>query len=218
MPDPGGSYHRAQGRRVLPAADGKRCCHMMYTLFQTSGQSLKTASQLSVGDEVLDSQGRPVIVKWSQVHGKTKRLLVDLYTKQAMLPVTGSHRIETPNGRVVEAKELKKDDLVLVANMGVQPLQRVTKRVANVQVVELEFDEDATVPVYLPTILTKGSVLDTSNAASSNPVCKEESLDNNSSMGVATSGPVESGPCADSDSDSVDPTEPTEAWQTDDGF
>lgn len=191
---------------------------MTHTIFQTSDKQLKAASQLSVGDQILDSQGSPVFVKWKQLHGKEKRLLVDLYTKQSMLTVTGSHRVETPDRGTVQAKELKKSDLVLVAYLGVQDLQKVTKRNAHVQVVELEFDGDATVPVYVPTILTKGSALDVGNINSGDPECKEELVEGNSMVCITTSSLVKNGPRTDSDSDGIPSTKPAEGWLTDDGF
>ena len=58
-------------------------------------------------------------------------------------------------------------------------MQKVTKRHAHIQVVELEFDGDATVPVYVPTILTKGSDPASHNDDSGNSRCKEEPLDCN---------------------------------------
>ena len=94
----------------------------------------------------------------------------------------------------------------------------MTKRSAHVQFVELEFEGDATVPVYVPTILTKGSALDEGSANSGDLECKEELVEGNSMVGDTTSGLAESGPCTDSDSDGILSTKPAEGWLTDDGF
>jgi len=49
--------------------------------------------------------------------------------------------------------------MALVANsIGCQELRTVSSRNAKVAVEELEFDRDATVPVWVPTILTQGSL------------------------------------------------------------
>ena len=45
---------------------------------------------------------------------------------------------------------------MVAVSSGCEQLLKVTKRHANVQVVELEFEGDATVPVYVPTVRTKG--------------------------------------------------------------
>ena len=59
-----------------------------------------------------------------------------------------------------EAKDLQKDDHVSVSTpLGSEALQKVTKRTANIQVVELEFEGDAVVTAFMPTILTKGASL-----------------------------------------------------------
>lgn len=68
------------------------------------------ASKLSHGNTVLDHQGWAADVKWYQIHCKKKRLVVDLYTKDSMLTVTGTHRIVTLANGDVKAKELKAHD------------------------------------------------------------------------------------------------------------
>ena len=112
------------------------------------------------------------------MHGKEKHLLVDLHTKESKLTVTGSHRVVVPGGGCPLAKDLNKDDEVMVANSsGCEPLLKVTKRNAYTKVVELEFDGDATRPVWVPTIITKGSAAPSFHENICNAQCKEEEVD-----------------------------------------
>jgi len=79
----------------------------------------------------------------------------------------------------MQAQELNKGDLVAIGPSGFEHLQRITKRYATPRVVELEFEGDPVVPVYRPTILTKGSLraLSPSNAHNQ---CKQEPPDEDS--------------------------------------
>jgi hypothetical protein len=85
--------------------------------------------------------------------------------------------------------------MVAADSPGREQLRKVTQRHAIIQVVELEFARDATVPVYLPTILTKGSTGLYSDESAKYKV-KEESMDC-SSMDINTPGMNENHPCAD---------------------
>jgi len=64
-----------------------------------------------------------------------------------------------------------------IIRCGTPRLLKVTKRIAYTQVVELEFDGDATVPVWVPNILTKGSAASSFDDYTSNSQCKEEQVD-----------------------------------------
>lgn len=129
-------------------------CYMMDTQFKTPEGHLVAAADLSIGTKVLDTHGIGRMVTWCRKLSKTKRLLVDMHTKP--FTVTGSHRIVVPGGRTTEAKELNQNDEVLIGG-GCQQLLKVTKRTKCLEVMELEFEEDATVEVHAPSILTKGS-------------------------------------------------------------
>jgi hypothetical protein len=59
-----------------------------------------------------------------------------------------------------------------------EQLRKVTTRHACIEVVELGFAGDATIPVYVPSILTKGS-LPRSSSENGSIECKEEPLDEN---------------------------------------
>lgn len=188
---------------------------MMDTCFQTLGGNMIAASKLAIGVQLVDHQGQTTCVKWCQVYRKEKRLLVDLHTKESKLTVTGSHRVVVPGGECTQAKDLSKNDEVMVANSsGTEQLLKVTKRTACIQVVELEFDRDATVPVWVPTILTKGSVGASCSDYPCSSHCKEEQVE----MEVDEMGGVER-PCTDSGADSAGSTMHTGSWpDTDDGF
>ena len=111
---------------VLPTGRNRHC-YLMDTLFQTHDGIMLGASKLSVGDRVLDHKGQVVAVKWCQVHRKEQRIVVDLYTRQSMLTVTGSHRVVVPHGGPTEARELKKGDMVMVeACSGCEQLLKVS--------------------------------------------------------------------------------------------
>merc|ERR1712039_710528 len=94
------------------------------------------------------------MVTWCRKLSKAKRMLVDMHTKP--FTVTGSHRILVPGGGTIEAKELNKADEGLIGGE-CQQLLRVSKRTKIIEVMELEFEDDATVEVHAPSILTKGS-------------------------------------------------------------
>ena len=55
--------------------------------------------------------------------------------------------------------EAKDDHVTVSTPLGSEALQKVTKRKANIQVVELEFEGDAVVTAFMPTIQTKGASL-----------------------------------------------------------
>lgn len=151
---------------------------MMDTYFRTHEGHIVAASKLAVGDQVLDRHGHATNVNWCQVYQKERCLLVDLHAKWSMLTVTSSHRVVLPDGRPIEAKQLKRNDSVATDSYGCEQLQKVTQRYATIQVVELEFDRDATIPAYLPTILTKGSAPGL-NIDDGNSQVKQESTDGN---------------------------------------
>lgn len=201
------------------SGDGRRHCYMMDTCFQILEGNMLAASKLSVGDRVLDHQGHVADIKWCQVHPKEKRLLVDLYTRQSMLTVTGSHRVVVQDGGLSEARELKKGDKVMVAaSSGCEQLLKVTKRHANIQVVELEFDGDATVPVYVPTVLTKGTLPPMYNDNGGSSECKQEPMDGDS-MHIDTTGMSAREPCPENDFEDVHAMAAAETWpDTDDGY
>lgn len=190
-------------------------CFMTDTYFQTSDSNLIAASKLSVGDKILDRHGNATKVKWCQVHEKKKRLLVDLYTKHSMLTVTGSHRIVVPPDGYMQAKDLKKGDLVAIDPSGCEQLQSITKRHATPRVVELEFEGDATVPVYLPTILTKGSL--PVPYSDNHNQCKQEPPDD-ASMDIDTTQSEAGRILVHSTVGHSDSMESEEFPNTDDGF
>jgi len=109
-----------------------------------------------------------------------------------------------------EAKDLQKDDHVSVSTC--EALQKVTKRTANIQVVELEFEGDAVVTAFMPTILTKGCLPPEHKDA---PLeCKEEPADEDS-MDVDENRPGKTSACHEpnnSDSDSPGAMGSGEKW------
>lgn len=129
-------------------------CYMMDTKLKMLGGHLVGASDLSIGAYVLDHKGIMRAVTWCRKLPKKKRLCVDLHTKP--LTVTSSHRVVVPGGEVLEAKELKQNDEVLIGHER-QQLLKVTKYYKYKEVMELEFEEDAIIEVHAPSILTKGS-------------------------------------------------------------
>lgn len=145
-------------------------CYMMDTEFKTPGGFLVAAVNLSIGSRVLDHQGKTRTVTWCRKLPKKKRVLVDLHTKP--LTVTSSHRVVVPGGET-EAKHLKQDDEVLIGSTS-QRLRKVVKYHKYIEVMELEFAEDAIVEVHAPSILTKGSDPTTSIDDGGNVKCKEE--------------------------------------------
>lgn len=199
------------------SGDRKRQCHMMDTCFQTREGGILAASRLSIGDRVLDHLGHVIDIKWCRVHPKEQRLLVDLHARQSMLTVTGSHRVLLHGGGLREARELKKGDEVMVgASSGREPLLKVTKRHANMQVVELEFDRDATVPVYVPTVLTKGALPPSYIDAGGSDRCKEEPMEGDS-MQIGTIGLPAREPYPENDFEDFHAMGPAETWpDTDD--
>jgi len=129
-------------------------CYMMGTQFKAPEGHVVAAADLSIGAKVLDIHGIERTVTWCRKLCKTKRLLVDLWTRP--FTVTGSHRKVVPGGGTIEAKELNQADEVLIGGE-CQQLLRVTKRAKLIEVMELEFEDDATVEVHATSILTKGS-------------------------------------------------------------
>lgn len=129
-------------------------CYMMDTNFRTAGGHLVPAADLSIGASVLDHLGNSTKITWCRKLPKRKRLLVDLHTRP--FTVTGTHRVLIPGGQAIEAKELNKNDEVLIGS-GRQQLLKVTKRYSSVEVMELEFAGDAIIEVHEPAILTRGS-------------------------------------------------------------
>merc|ERR1719158_2375431 len=175
---------------------------------------MKPASKLSVGDEVFDRHGHATTVTWCQVHQKEHRLLVDLHTNRSMLTVTGCHRVVLPDGGHIDAEHLNKSDVVATDSSGCEKLQRVTRRYGYLQVVELEFKDDATVPVYVPTILTKGAI---PGSQSNEFKCKDEPMVDDSASADSTrvdGSLTQVGACFDSRDSAQCP-----AWpDTDDDF
>lgn len=129
-------------------------CYMLDTQLRIEGGDLVAASDLSIGSNVVDHQGNVVAVTWCRKLPKRTRQLVDLHTKP--LTVTASHRVVVPDGEVVDARSLQKNDEVLIGSER-QRLLKVTKRLQSVEVMELEFAGDAVIEVHAPAILTKGS-------------------------------------------------------------
>ena len=90
--------------------------------------------------------------------------------------------------------------------------QKVTKRTANIQVVELEFEGDAVVTAFMPTILTKGCF---PPEHKDDPLeCKEEPADEDS-MDVDENRPGKTSACHEpnnSDSDSPGAMGSGEKW------
>lgn len=76
-----------------------------------------------------------------------------------ILTVTGNHRIVSgENETIITAKRIEAKHKVLKLNSSqFVELQKVTKRYANVSVMQLEFEGDATIATVPPTILTKGA-------------------------------------------------------------
>lgn len=168
----------SRAKEEMLADNGQSHCHMMDTCFRTSQGCIVAASKLVVDDELLDHYNKITCVKWCRVYGKEKHLLVDLHTKGSKLTVTGSHRVVVPGGECTLAKDLSKGDEVMVANSsGCEPLLKVTKRTAYTQVVELEFDGDASMPVWVPAIITKGSIAPSFHEYTRSAQCKEEKVD-----------------------------------------
>jgi len=146
---------------------------MTDTFFKRSDGQLVAAINLSAGDLVVDFMGISRQIDWSRVFPKESRKVVDMCTKRSKLTVTASHRVALPTGAQIEANQLRKDDLVAVDSSGSERLQEVKKRYEWTKVVELGFEGDATVPVYVPTILTKGC-LPGADTATLIHLCKEE--------------------------------------------
>lgn len=162
-------------KQAQVCSDESRQCFLMDVNFRTLSGHIVRASDLSIGDKIFDHQDSGVTVTWCQKHPKKKRLLVDLYTKESMLTVTGSHRLVVPDGQVVQAKELSIDQEVLVASsFGRKQLQKVTKRYSCIPVMELEFDGDAIVAACMPAILSKGTDPREPSHKSPKTECKEE--------------------------------------------
>ena len=67
----------------------RRAGYQLTDLFDN--EEVLEAGRFSVGDKILDNQGRETRVTWCRKYPKEKRLLVDLHVKARMLPVTGSH-------------------------------------------------------------------------------------------------------------------------------
>lgn len=147
---------------------------MIDTEFKTAEGSLVAAGDLSIGARVLDCEGNVRAVTWCRKLRKKTRLLVDLHTKP--FTVTGTHRIVVPGGSIMEAKTLRQNDEVLIGG-GCQRLQKVTKRHGYVEVMEIEFSEDATVEAHAPSILTKGSDPSQPMNEDGGFKCKEETED-----------------------------------------
>jgi len=175
--------NRSPSRHVDPAGEGrqvasseKKQCFMPYHQFRTPENKVVAAADLAIDSKFIDYQGNAMEVTWCQKHPENQRLVVDLHTKSSMLTVTGSHRIPVPHGEVKEAKALMKNDEVWVpSSVGAsEKLRKVTKRNAYCDGVELEFAEDAAIPVWVPPILTKGRDPSAVAAASGNTMCKEE--------------------------------------------
>jgi len=158
----------------VDAEDDEGHCYMMDTEFKTAEGFLVAAGDLSIGAKVLDYEGNVRPVTWCRKLRKKARLLVDLHTKP--FTVTGTHRIVVPGGSIMEAKSLRQNDEVLIGG-GCQRLQKVTKRHGYVEVMEIEFSEDATVEVHAPSILTKGSDPSQPMNEDGSLKCKEESED-----------------------------------------
>jgi len=159
-----------------PSAEEGRC-YMLDTEFKTPAGIRIAAADLTIGAEILDHQGTVRTVTWCRKLPKRKRLLVDLHTKP--FTVTSSHRVLVPGGGVIEARELGKNDMVLIGN-GCQQLRQVTKRNNCVEVMELEFAGDAIVEVHAPSILTKGSDPSMPIDQAGDIKCKEEPIDEHS--------------------------------------
>lgn len=151
-----------------PIADEGRC-YMMDTIFRTDGGHLVPAADLSIGASVLDHRGNPTEITWCRKNPKKRRLIVELHTKP--FTVTDTHRVLTDGFKEKKAKELNKNDEVLIGS-GLQQLLKVTKRYASVEVMELEFANDAIIEVHEPAILTRGS--DPSLPIDGGIKCKEE--------------------------------------------
>jgi hypothetical protein len=198
--------------QVEPFAEEGRC-YMMDTNFRTVEGHLVPAADLSIGDSVLDHLGKSTKITWCRKLSKKKRLLVDLHTKP--FAVTGTHRVLIPGSKAIEAKELNKNDEVLIGN-GRQQLLKVTKRYSYVEVVELEFAGDAIIEVHEPGILTQGSDPSLPFDQDGGIKCKEEQEDEYS-MAVDTVERGMSSANADNEVEFAELTGPSQSWpDTDD--
>lgn len=208
------SFHEGRAKGVVldvcseqpsTECDEKKHCYLPDVLLKTSAK-LVAAASLSIGDKVIDYKGHETEVLWCRIQRKEKRLLVAMQTKYSMLTVTGSHRVVVPEGRVTRARELSRDDMVVVAHGQLEPLKNVTKSYGCVSVVELEFAGDAVVEAYPQSILRKGSDPSLPMDESGGMKCKQEGDE------VLPSGNSVS--CAH-----VHATEQTVIWpDTEDGF
>ena len=159
---------------------------MMESQFQTADSLCVSASELLIGDRVLDHEGREVAVEWCAKHKKQKRLVVDFHCK--LLTVTDSHRIVLQDGEIVPAKEIeaKQHKILKVSSSQFVEVEKITKRHAYVPVMELGFENDATVATCMPSILTKGADPPSGMGLESSE-CKEE-VTNDNSMDVESAG------------------------------
>lgn len=167
---------------------------MLDTKFPTPAGQLVAAADLSIGAHVLDHQHNVRTVMWCRKLPKKKRLLIDLHTDP--LTVTSSHRVVVPGG-VVQAKELNKHDEVVMGN-GCRQLVKVTKRHKCIEVMELEFAEDAIIEVHAPSILTMGSDPSLPIDQDGGIKCKEE---DDRPMGMDTMEPASGSASADNRTD-----------------
>jgi len=138
-----------------------RRCFMKDTLFLTPDAQLVPAEELANGSVVLDSQRVPVQVTWAQIHLGMACDVIELRTKRGKLVVTGSHRIPLDGERVTEASMVKKGDKVWVTKgagkMQEAQVESVTKHGRKVDVVHLEFENDASVACFAAAFVMKGN-------------------------------------------------------------
>ena len=78
-----------------------------------------------------------------------------VFAGSCVLTLTNSHPIEMASGGIKGASEFKNGDQVLLGKMRLQTktLQEMQNRHINIQVVEFEFDNDATVASYTHALL-----------------------------------------------------------------
>jgi len=151
------SVKDANGRTPLHYASEKDHGQLVELL---DGRPVAAASP-RIGDTVRGADDEPVRVTWVQVRQESKRHIVDLHTNSTKVSVTDCHRIPQELDNVMEANMFQKgDDLLVRKGSGCivkEKLKSVTKRSRKVRVVQVEFENDATVCCFPSALLMKGS-------------------------------------------------------------
>jgi hypothetical protein len=184
----GASQHPTPtARTAAHLRTGIKRCYLEHHQFRTPLGEIVGAADLSAGSKVLDHQEKEVEVEWCAVHPKKQRLFVDLHTRSTMFTVTDTHRIVLPDGKDIEARELKKgDDVCISSSCRAEKLVKVTKCYRYTKVIELIFEGDAIMAAIVPSILTKGADPSASVDWIPGINIKEESVDDQSAMSSAS--------------------------------